>query len=142
MTPLSAFKHKIPIQVRFNDIDRVNHVNNAVYLTYIELGRVHYLNEVLKREIDWDKKGFILAHTAIDYKTPIYLRDEVFCYTKTVILGNKSVTLESVIVKKKGDEYIECARSKGVLVAMDYATNKSIPLPKEWRQQAQTYEEI
>jgi len=134
------YKHKIPIQLRFNDIDRVNHVNNAVYLTYIELGRVHYLNDVLKREIDWDKKGFILAHASIDYKMPIYLRDEVFCFTRTLALGTKSVTLQSSIVKRKDEKLLECASAKGILVAMDYSENKSILLPEEWRKQFSAFE--
>ena len=52
----SDYKHFIPIQIRFSDVDRLNHVNNACYLNYFELGRVKYFNEVFK-----DKINFILA---------------------------------------------------------------------------------
>ena len=41
------FKHVTPIQIRFVDIDRLDHVNNACYLNFFELGRVKYFNLVL-----------------------------------------------------------------------------------------------
>jgi acyl-CoA thioester hydrolase len=134
------YKHKIPIQIRFNDVDRVNHVNNALYHTYIELGRVHYLNEVLKREVDWNEKGFVLARTEIDYKIPIYLRDEVFCFTKMTALGNKSLTIQSSIAKIVNGALAECAVAKGTLVAMDYSVNKSIEVPAAWRELFEMFE--
>ena len=134
------FKHIIPVQVRFTDIDRVNHVNNACYHTYIELGRVHYFNEVLKRGVNWDEKGFVLARTEIDHAQPIFLVDEVFCCTKVTRLGTKSITIKSAILKKENSAFVECAVASGILVAMDYKLNLSIPVPETWRELFSSYE--
>lgn len=129
-----AFKHCIPIQIRFNDIDRVNHVNNAMYHTYIELGRVQYFNEVLDRTVDWTSKGFVLARTEIDYKKPIHLRDKVFCYTKLGSFKNKSFSLLSRITKlDENGSTIICAEAVGTLVCMDFEKGSSMEIPELWK---------
>ncbi len=126
------FKHVTPLQLRFSDLDRLGHVNNVIYLTYFELGRINYFNAVYKEKINWDKEGFILAHTEIDYLVPILLTDEIFCFSKVIKIGTKSITIANSIVKKQNEQLIECANGKVVLVAMDYTLNKSIELPVKW----------
>jgi acyl-CoA thioester hydrolase len=137
---LLDFKHFIPIQVRFSDIDRLNHVNNACYLNYFELGRVKYFNEVFKEHINWDQKGFVLARTEINHLESILLNDEVFCYTKVIKIGTKSITLKNSVVKKEGGKLIECANGIGVLVAMDYVTKQSIDVPGKWTELINQFE--
>lgn len=126
------YKHVTFIQVRFSDIDRLGHVNNACYLSYSELGRISYFNDVYKENINWDEKGFVLARIELDYILPLFLRDEIYCFSKVLKTGTKSVTLKNSIVKKINNEFIECAAGICVLVAMDYLTNKSIVLPEKW----------
>jgi len=128
----SDYKHVIPIQVRFSDIDRLNHVNNACYLNYFELGRVKYFNDVFKEHINWNEKGFILARTEVDHIEPIILNDEVLCFTKVFKTGTKSLTVKNTVVKLINGKMIECANGIGVLVAMDYLKNQSIELPLKW----------
>lgn len=138
---LSSFKHCLPIQIRFNDIDRVNHVNNAMYHTYIELGRVQYFNQVLDRTVDWNSKGFVLARTEIDYKKPIHLRDKVFCYTKLGAFKNKSFTLLSCITKiDDNGTSIICAEAVGTLVCMDFENASSMEIPENWKELFLAYE--
>ena len=86
----SNFKHKFPIQVRFVDIDKLGHVNNAVYLSYFETARVAYFDQVVGERVDWNKTGMILAKTIIDYKTPVFQHDKLFIYSSVSKLGNKS----------------------------------------------------
>lgn len=131
---LENYKHQIQIQVRFVDIDRLNHVNNSCYLSYFELGRVSYFNQVLNTAINWNKNGFILARTEIDHLEPIVLTDEVTCYTRVSKIGNKSLTIENSITKKSADgKPIKCAVGLGILVAMDYVNNLSMEIPVTWR---------
>jgi acyl-CoA thioester hydrolase len=126
------YKHCIPIQIRFSDIDRLNHVNNACYLNYFELGRVKYFNDVFKENINWNEKGFVLARTEIDHIEPLLLNDETFCFTKVIKTGTKSLIIKNSVVKKEKDALIECASGIGVLVAMDYIKKESIELPAKW----------
>src|SRR5688572_21233536 len=140
MIKFKDYKHMTTIQVRFVDIDRLNHVNNSCYLSYCELGRVKYFMEVLGEVIDWNKHGFVLAHSEIDYFTPIYLDDEVYCFTKVTYLGSKSLSLKNEILKKHNGNWTECAMISGVLVAMDYLEHQSIEIPQVWRERINAYE--
>ncbi len=58
------------IQMRFRDIDGMGHVNNSVYLSYVELARTQFYMEVAGKrslgEID-----FIVAHVDIDERMGI-----------------------------------------------------------------------
>lgn len=139
---IDDFKHRIAIQVRFSDIDRLNHVNNACYHNYTELGRVKYFNEVLSGLIDWDVQGFILARTEIDHAEPVYLEDTVHCYTRVEAIGNKSITMRTLITRAIPDGEAVAAEIKGILVAMDYAAKESIPVPREWRDRFTAFEGI
>ncbi|MBA2612001.1 MAG: acyl-CoA thioesterase [Bacteroidetes bacterium] len=134
------YKHIIPIQLRFNDVDRLNHVNNACYLSFFELGRVKYFNQVLNKNINWNEKGFITARTEIDHLTPLYLLDEVYCCTKIIKLGTKSMTIKNVILKKVDGNLIEAASGIGILVAMDYLKKISIEIPTDWRKLIEDFE--
>lgn len=140
MIKFKDYKHVTPIQIRFVDIDRLNHVNNSCYLSYCELGRVSYFNQVLNTQIDWNKNGFVLARTEMDHFAPLFMQDEVFCFTKITYLGNKSLSLKNEILKKQNGTWTECAAAIGVLVAMDYVKNVSIEIPKQWRDLIQTFE--
>ncbi|MEO6302065.1 MAG: thioesterase family protein [Bacteroidia bacterium] len=134
------YKHVIPIQLRFNDVDRLDHVNNACYLSFFELGRVKYFNQVLSKYINWDERGFITARTEIDHIAPLYLLDEVYCFTKIIKLGTKSITINNSIVKKVNDQLIEVASGIGILVAMDYLKKISIEIPADWRKLIEGFE--
>ncbi|MDO9001763.1 MAG: acyl-CoA thioesterase [Bacteroidota bacterium] len=134
------YKHVIPIQIRFIDIDRLDHVNNACFLSYFELGRVKYFNQVLNKHINWQNSGFVIARTEIDHITPIYLTDEIFCFTKIIKIGTKSITIKNSLVKKIGQEFIECANGIGVLVSMNYLNKTSIEMPLKWRQLIEEFE--
>ena len=55
------FKHKTSIEIRFVDVDAFGHVNNANYLTYLEIARVRYFDDIADWQYNWSKKGIILA---------------------------------------------------------------------------------
>jgi acyl-CoA thioester hydrolase len=134
------YRHSIPIQIRFSDIDRLNHVNNSCYHNYFELGRVKYFNEVFRKNINWSEKGFVLARTEIDHLESLFLDDEVWCFTKVIKLGDKSLTVKNSIVKKGKNGLIESAAGIGILVTRDYTRQESIELPSEWAELIKEFE--
>lgn len=130
---INTYSHKIKIQIRFKDIDKLGHVNNANHLTYIESGRVDYFNEVVRSKIDWDKTGMILAKCEINYKQPVLLEDQLFCYTRVSRFGTKSFDMENLLVVDNGSGPVLCATAKVILVCMNYQTKQTIEVPEEWR---------
>src|SRR5437868_6045177 len=98
---MNGFKHKTPVQIRFKDIDALNHVNNANHVTYFELARVKYFDDVVGEPVNWSEQGIILAKITVDYKMPVYFKDEITVYTKCIRLGTKSFDLEYALVKNE-----------------------------------------
>jgi acyl-CoA thioester hydrolase len=138
---MQHYKHKTPIQLRFKDIDKMGHVNNANHLTYIELARVKYFEDVVGVDGNWsDLQGLILAHVSIDYKRPIFLHDNVFVFTRCSKLGRKSLELSWVIINEKDGLEETLAQGIAVIVCYDYSTNQTIEVPDEQRRKIEAYE--
>lgn len=131
-----SFKHKCDIQVRYFDIDAQGHVNNATFLTYIEQGRVSYMNTLFP-ENDFKKNGLIIARTEIDYFEPIFLNEKIVCYTKVSSIGNKSFTFENLLTNS--EKQIK-SYAKSIMVCFNYIENCTIPVPKEWKKIIEEFE--
>ena len=114
------------IQVRFSDLDVMGHVNNATYLSYFEMTRVHYFKELLGESWDWKKAGILLVRNEIDYLIPILLHQQPKIKMFLIEIGNKSFQLGYEI-------YIgETLHTKGssILVCFDAVTQQSILVPQ------------
>lgn len=137
---LSAYRFNTPIQVRFKDVDKQGHVNNANHLTYFEISRTEYFKEIFRKTHDWDKTGMILAHTEITYKIPITLEDTIVCFTRVSRFGSKSFDMENVLAAKSVAGYEVRAYGKSVLVCMDYVNKQTVPVPAEWIASSERFE--
>lgn len=135
------FEHATPIQIRFVDIDKLGHVNNATILSYFETARVKFLDDTL-RDNNWDETGLILAHSEVDYFEPVYLQDNIIAYTRIVKVGNKSFDIENILTKRQNGTERICSCASGILVCMDYVQKKTIEVPKNWREKLNTYRSI
>jgi len=134
------YKHHLPLQIRFCDIDRINHLNNAVYHNFFELGRVIYFNQLFTHSINWNERGFVLARTELNHILPVFINDNIYCFTKIIKIGTKSITIKNSICKLENNNLIECANGIGILVAMNYVKNESIKVPLEWRKAIEEFE--
>lgn len=72
-------KISLELEIYTYQIDFVGHVNNSVYIQWMEIGRTKLLEAVELPVHEIAKHGFtpVLVHTAITYKTPLYLGDAV-----------------------------------------------------------------
>jgi acyl-CoA thioester hydrolase len=123
--PVEGFPVVVPIEVRFRDLDALGHVNNAVYLTYLEVARVAYFSRLQR---DWLEKGhFILARAEVDFLRPILLQDPVEVGVRVVRLGRSSFNMEYLVLAA-GEE---AARGKTVQVWLE--GGRPAPLPQEVR---------
>ncbi len=143
------FKHCLKIQIRYKDVDKQGHVNNANHLSYFENARIDYFKQIFKKPIDWNKNGLIIAHIELDYKQPIFLEDDVNCYTKVTRIGTKSFELTNLLTKIKNDastgsasKETICAEGKTVIVCLNYDTNTTTEIPAEWIIEMNKYEGI
>ena len=61
---------ELPMRIRWRDVDSYGHVNNAVYLTYLEEARDRWVEETLPGT------NFVIVRIAIDYRRELALADE------------------------------------------------------------------
>ncbi len=115
--------------VRFGDLDALGHVNNAVFLTYVESARVAFLAHLgLVRSPD--ELAFVVARVEIDFRSPIAFGEEVDVGVRVARFGRKSFDLEHAL--EVGGRCVAEART--VLVAYDYGRREAMTLPERWRE--------
>lgn len=134
------FLHKTPIQIRFNDIDIMAHVNNSVYQNYFDMARMRYFEQVFQNKMNWDERALILAKITIEYLNPIFLEEEIIVLSKVYKLGNKSLQMKQEIINLRTSEVK--ANNDAVLVAFGSKENETIPLPEDWRIKIAKFENL
>jgi len=134
-----SYRHKTPVQLRFNDIDQLGHVNNAVYQQLFDVARLGYFQDVLEEMPDWLGLSMVLASIRIDYFKPIHLEEQVYIRTKTEMLGDKSLTMVQEIYNLGTGEIKAFNRS--VLVGYSAEIRETVSLPVRWRDRITAYEQ-
>ena len=128
-----------PIEVRYADLDAQRHVNNACYFTYMEQARLKYIQQLgLWDGENFDGIGVILVEQSCTYKAPIAYGQHLHVGVRVTNLGNKSLELAVSIRDRDTDQ--EMAVGRTVLVAYDYLSEKSQPIPDRWREVIRAYE--
>jgi acyl-CoA thioester hydrolase len=115
--------------VRFRDLDAMGHVNNAVFLTYIESARVAFLQH-LGAATTLEDMSIIVARIEIDFRAPVGFGDEVEISVRASRFGDKSFDLDYEL--RVGGKVV--AEAKSVLVGYDYGRHEAIEIPDEWRE--------
>jgi acyl-CoA thioester hydrolase len=118
-------RFSVDIQMRFRDIDGMGHVNNAVFLTYLEQGRLAWFGS----DAAFALNDVILARTEIDFRSPLEVGEEVEIGVRPIRVGSKSFELEYEL--RAGGRLV--AEAKSVLVGYDYERGVSIPVPERWQ---------
>jgi acyl-CoA thioester hydrolase len=116
--------HEKRIEIRWRDLDAYNHVNNAVYLTYLEEARDEWLERTLGGDgASW---GYVIARVAIDFRRELTEEDdEVVASCALARLGNSSVTTREELRTGNGEL---AAEAEAVLVAVDQGSGQPRPL--------------
>jgi acyl-CoA thioester hydrolase len=122
-----VYRHRLT--VRFRDCDAMGHVNHAVYFTYLEQCRLTFWRDVTGAASPHTR--VIIARAECDYRAPAHFGDELEVRVRVAAIGRSSFTLEYEIVD--GATAGQVATGKTVMVAYDYATSRSVPLPAETR---------
>jgi acyl-CoA thioester hydrolase len=134
---MSAFRFRIQISTRFRDCDMFGHVNNAVYLTYMEEARWAYWRHLTGDFPHTRLPGLILARVECDFIRPVHAAERLDVWTGTTSLGRTSMKMDCEIMNERGEVV---ARGQSVVVAYDYGEAKPIPIPDWCRTRIEEYE--
>lgn len=136
--PVAPFKHTMNVQIRFNDIDALGHVNNAVYMEFFDLGKANYFTEVNGGPVDWRTANVVVANVNCNYLAPIYFHEPMAVQTQAVYLHDRSLKLlQQLINTKTGEVKCQC---QVIMVGFDVKNGTSAPIADDWKEKLTTYE--
>ncbi len=132
------FRHRLPIQIRFNDVDQYGHVNNNAYFAFYDLGKEDYLTNVLHVNFRANPVVPVVANINADFFLPIFYGDQIVVETRVAHLGQKSFTLEQQAVNVKTGAVV--CRCSTVMVCFSLADQQSALIPESYRAAIDAFE--
>ena len=123
---LSDFPFHYELQTRWKDLDAFGHVNNAVFLSYIEDARITFFK---RWNLCDENRSIIMASAKIDYLRQIDHPSHLIVGERISRIGRKSFDIESAVFIK--DEVDVVATSMVTCVCYYYEQNKSVSVYKE-----------
>ena len=135
--PENAFTVVHEIVPRFRDTDAMGHINNAVYVTYLEVARQVYWKR-LDQHADYRRVPFILAGVHIDFRSEALVSEVLEAGLRLEWIGEKSFAFPDRIWEKTTRRTV--AEATTVQVCYDYAAKKTIPMPAELKRALESFE--
>jgi acyl-CoA thioester hydrolase len=127
---------RVPIQIRWRDLDALGHVNNAVFITYFEFARLAYIRELLGPQAKIDRQTmlpvdfqFILAEVTCSYRSPVTLEDKPVVEIWVSEVGRKSFVFEYRMTDERSGRLL--AEGRSTQVWYDYRAGRSEAIPEE-----------
>ena len=140
------FAHRHDVEVRLSDTDAMGHVNNARYLTYVEIARVAYYEQVTGNPLPIGahgaEEGMILAEIRMTYRSTSFYGETLTVESRVERVGRTSFGMVHRITapeSRYGPARL-VAVADSTLVAYDYTDECPIPVPDEWRAAMEAFE--
>jgi acyl-CoA thioester hydrolase len=126
-------------EVEFGEIDMMRHVNNVRYAYWAETIRTVYFADVLGRDIA-SSEGLIMAQHDMSYAATIAYRERIVIGGRVVRWGTKSFEFETAVLVPARAQV--AFRSRAVLVAYDYESERTIAIPDAWKARVTAFERL
>lgn len=131
LPPLSDFYHRIDVQIRFNDVDILGHLNNTVYFSFFDTGKAYFFEKALHCKMEWRRVECVVANIDCAYVAPVFFGEQIEVLTRCCHIGEKSFMLQQVLVEKTTQEIKAAANT--VMVSINPDTKKAIEVPHHYR---------
>jgi len=128
------YSHRL--DVRFRDCDALGHVNNAVYLTYLEQARLQCWRALwgFGGEAGSTVPGVIMARAEIDYQAQVRYGQTLDIRISLAAIGKTCFTYDYEVVDEQGRTV---ASARTVQVMYDYEAARPVPIPDDIRDKMQ-----
>lgn len=133
------FRHRMRMQMRFTDIDMLGHLNNNIYMSFMDLAKIRYFEDLGGRPVDMHDFDLVVVHIDIDFYEPTFLGDKPEVWTTVTRIGNRSLSLEQRLVDACTG-HTKCIAAT-IMSGFNPATQKSQPISIEWIQAIERFEE-
>ena len=133
---------KIPIEVRFTDVDSDNHVNHLAVAEWVAHARVKMIDENIKQaglnllsDID-----YVLVNLSIDFRDQVVYPSFIEVQGKILRVGTKSLTTKYLVyISGNYTEIVASAECVSVFVDVK-DSKKSMEIPDELRKILKKYQ--
>lgn len=132
------YYHVIDLQIRFNDIDILGHINNSVYLSFFDLGKAEYFVTALGQKMEIGKVGVAIVNINANFFAPSYFDEPLQVATAIVAMSKHSFTLDQRIFNP-ATGVVKCV-ARTVMAGFDPITATSQPIPDDFRRRAEAFE--
>jgi acyl-CoA thioester hydrolase len=120
--------------VAWGDMDAYQHVNNAVFMRWLENARIAWLDEVKFPESEsTPRRGPVVRTASLEFLRPVTYPDQVAISVRAQSIGTTSVTLAYEITSERQDGALVATASTRV-VLVDFDHEKSVPLSHDARE--------
>lgn len=145
---MKGFHFSHEVEAVFGDLDGMGHVNNVVYLKWMETARIAYWIQVTaqRTHVGLPQKGgashepglgvmsgamidMILARTEIDYRSPVSYGEKLRVFVRTSLIKRSSLVFEYGVQSRTDERVV--AEAKTVVVCYDYHLMRSKPVSTE-----------
>ena len=137
--PEAPYFHKIPVQVRFSDIDILGHINNSVYLTFFDLAKADYFTTVTGRPVEKGELLLAIVNINCNFYSPGYFREELVVASRVKSISQRAVVLEQRLYNPESGD-VKCIATT-VMAGFDPATAAGVEIPDEIARQIEAFEE-
>ena len=130
---LADFHHIVPVQLRFNDIDILGHLNNIVYFSLYDLAKARFIREIRPNmPADWRKVDCVIANINCSYIKQVVFGEDIAIKTRCSHIGEKSFTLQQCLFEQSSQEIRSICET--VMVCFDPETGRSAPMNPAFRE--------
>jgi acyl-CoA thioester hydrolase len=119
--------------VRFADLDALGHVNNVTFVRWFETARIEWMRALFPGSMPTDREtfGFILGDQHISYRAPAFYPERIRVTVRPGRLSRSTLRVDFEMRSEEDGRLI--ADGYGTLVAYDWETERSAPLPDDLR---------
>jgi acyl-CoA thioester hydrolase len=131
------YPYHYQVEVIFQDLDAMGHVNNVSFFVYLETARIKYVSFLWGNEAKLDAP-IILAQATCSYVSPAFYGEQLLVGVGVTRLGNKSFDLAYRIDMADGRHV---ATAHTTQVTYDYASQQTIAIPDRLRQRVHEFQQ-
>lgn len=134
---LYPLRHRLDVQIRFNDIDMFGHVNNTVYLEWLDMGKYAYFMSLSDVPFTRRATAPVIANLNVDFLEPTLISDR-----PTVLSGIESIADSSLVLVQRiiAEGRLRCA-ARTVMVNVDVRTGRPVTVDDEWHRLIAAFEQ-
>lgn len=137
--PEHHFYHMLDLQIRFNDIDILGHINNSVYLSFMDLGKAEYMEQALGQQMKIGKVAVAIVNINSSFYSPAYFNEPLRVVTAITRITDRSLTMYQRIYNPlTGD--VKCI-AQSILSGFDPVKAVSASIPADVIARAEAHEQ-